>query len=88
MTARLLGYRVGTSKKNSKEYCQMHLAIPCTERDQQNGSVGERTQVEFVPDGYVHFLKPSDIGKNVELLYEFNGRYVNLVDISVQRDSK
>lgn len=83
MTAKLLGFRVGTSKKSGKEYCQLHLEVEPTPVDTSNGFVGKKTQIEFAPADQIHYFTAMDIGKQVELDYSIMGgrAYLNSVTI-------
>ena len=83
MRAVLLGYRVGTSQKSQREYCQMHLMVDPSTRDIEFGQVGSKVQVEFAPSNQSRYFKPSDIGKEVELDYEFSGNRAFLVSVTV-----
>ena len=88
MTATLIGYRVAKSKKSNTDYCQMFLVVPANERDFSSGMVGDKTQVEFLPNSQIGYLKPSDIGKEIQLDYEIVGNRAYLVNVSVLPDKK
>lgn len=83
MTAKLMGYRVGKSSKSGNAYCQMHLLVDPSVRDIEFGHIGSKVQVEFTPQNQVNLLKPTDIGKQVQLDYEFSGSRAFIVSVSV-----
>lgn len=83
MTAKLIGYKVGVSKKSGKEYCAMHLQTEPSAYDLANGFVGtSKSEVIFTPTEQIHYLLPSDIGKIVELDYDRS----YLVSVTVKKN--
>lgn len=82
MTARLVGYRVGKSKNTGKSFCLMHIVRPSSPRDANH--VGDIADTVFTPENQVNLLKPADIGKELDLTYEYGGGgRAYLVDITV-----
>lgn len=71
MTAKLVGYRVDKSKKTGEMFCMMNLIVPANGRDVK--LVGDSVQTAFTPREQISYLKPADIGKMIELDYEYSG---------------
>jgi hypothetical protein len=63
------------SKKNGKEYCVATVVSDGTQREIQNGLVGQKSEDIFLPDEQLNLLKPSDIGHELICSYSYsNGR--------------
>lgn len=81
---KLLGYRKGVSKKTGNPYCQMHVLSDVSEGEKNGGFVGQKTETPFAPEGYVDYLKPEMIGKEIFLDYSISGGRAFLTSISVK----
>ena len=81
--AKLIGYKKGTSKKGN-DYCMATLLYELSERDKQNGAVGQKVEDIFLPENQINYLKPEHIGKEIVCDYEYSGGRGYLVGITVK----
>lgn len=81
---KLVGYRKFTSKKNAKSYCVANVVQDASDREVSSGLVGQKVEELFLPEEQYNYLKPADIGKNLELDYELSGGRAYLVSITVK----
>lgn len=82
--AKLQGYKKFTGK-NGKDYCVANVVTPYTQRDMDRGCVGSKVEEVFLPDSQRDILTPADIGKELDLSYEFSGNRAYLIGVSVKR---
>lgn len=80
---RLVGYKRFTSKKG-KEYCVANVVSQYSQRDEERGCVGEKTEEIFLPDNCLKLLKPEDVGCELDMTYEYSGGRAYLVDVAVR----
>lgn len=81
---KLVGYRKFVSKKNGETYCVANVVQDLTDREKENGCVGQKTDEIFMPKEQVNLLKPSDIGKEMSFNYELSGGRAFLVNVSLK----
>lgn len=80
----LVGLRHGISKEKKKPYCALFISRPFNEKENENGAYGCEIRTEWAPEHQVDTFKAEDIGKEVELVYDFNayGRpYISEIQI-------
>lgn len=80
---KLMGYKRFTGK-NGKAYCVAEVVMDGTERDIQNGLVGQKVQEVFLPENKYDFFKPEHVGKELRFDYELSGGRAYVVDVSVK----
>ena len=70
------------SSKTNKDYSVIQVLRSITQRERDNGYLGESISEEiFLPDSLIHVLNSSDIGSMINLSYEVIGGKANLVNI-------
>lgn len=70
------------SSKTNKDYSVIQVLRPITQRERDNGYLGDSISEEiFLPDSLIHVLNVSDIGTQIDLIYEVVGGKANLVNI-------
>lgn len=69
----VLGYRNFNRKSDGKPLTVITVIMPCTPRDNDKGSFGNRCSDIFLPDNLVGTLKPDCIGQELVLTYELGG---------------
>ena len=74
---KLVGYKKITSKKSGK-------VQDVSEREKENGFIGQKVDEIFLPEAQLDLLKPSDIGKELLLDYELSGGRAYLVNVAVK----
>lgn len=79
---KLVGYKKFKSKKGN-ECCVISVVTPYNQRSLDNGCVGSKTEEVFLPENCFNLLQPSDIGCDLNLVYECSGGRAYLVDIEV-----
>lgn len=79
---RLVGYKRFTSKKG-KEYCVANVISTYSQRDIDRGCVGEKTEEIFLPENCFNLLKPEDVGRELDMSYDYSGGRAYLVDVAV-----
>lgn len=82
---KLLGYKRFTSKKNGKEFCVACVVQDFSDREKENGSVGQKVDEIFMPENQYNLLKPEHIGKELVLDYELSGGRAYLVNVSIAK---
>lgn len=74
-------HRFHSDNKN-KDYEVIQLLRPLTAREKNNGYVGSGIfEEKFLPDNLIGQLSNSDIGTEIELIYEVYGNKAELVEI-------
>lgn len=81
---KLVGYKKFVSKKNGKTYCVAEVVQDLSQREIENGAVGQKVDEVFLPEEKVDLLKPTDIGKELILDYELSGGRAYLVNVTVK----
>lgn len=81
---KLVGYKKITSKKSGKEFCVASVVQDTSDREKENGFIGQKVDEIFLPESQIDFLKPSDIGKELLLDYELSGNRAYLVNVAVK----
>ena len=81
---KLVGYKKITSKKSGKDFCVASVVQDVSEREKENGFVGQKVDKIFLPEAQLDLLKPSDIGKELLLDYELSGGRAYLVNVAVK----
>lgn len=81
---KLVGYKKITSKKSGKEFCVASVVQDVSEREKENGFIGQKVDELFLPESQLNLLKPSDIGKELSLDYELSGSRAYLVNVAVK----
>lgn len=81
---KLVGYKKITSKKSGKEFCVASVVQDVSEREKENGFIGQKVDELFLPESQLNLLKPSDIGKELSLDYELSGGRAYLVNVAVK----
>lgn len=81
----LVGFKHFTSKKGVS-YCVANVVSSYNDREIQNDCVGSKVEEVFLPEEQKDYLKPSDIGKKVNLDYEISGGRAYLLRLEVVRD--
>lgn len=81
---KLVGYKKITSKKSGKEFCVASVVQDVSEREKENGFIGQKVDEIFLPEVQLDLLKPSDIGKELLLDYELSGGRAYLVNVAVK----
>lgn len=79
----LLGYRKGVNKKTNAPYCQFWVTSDFSAREKENGCVGEKCDMFFMPDGQIDVFNPSHIGKELQLDLTLSGNRAYLDHVSV-----
>lgn len=70
------------SSAKNKDYEVIQVLRPLTVREKNQGYFGSEISEEiFLPDDLLGKLSVSDIGKDIDLVYEVIGGKANLVDI-------
>lgn len=82
---KLVGYKKITSKKSGKDFCVASVVQDVSEREKENGFVGQKVDEIFLPESQLDLLKPSDIGKELLLDYELSGGRAYLVNVTVNK---
>jgi len=81
---KLVGYKKITSKKSGKDFCVAFVVQDVSEREKENGFIGQKVDEIFFPEAQLDLLKPSDIGKELLLDYELSGGRAYLVNVTVK----
>ncbi|WP_418840608.1 hypothetical protein [Roseburia inulinivorans] len=81
---KLVGYKKITSKKSGKDFCVASVVQDVSEREKENGFIGQKVDEIFLPEAQLDLLKPSDIGKELLLDYELSGGRAYLVNVAVK----
>ena len=81
---KLVGYKKITSKKSGKDFCVASVVQDVSEREKENGFIGQKVDGIFLPESQLDLLKPSDIGKELLLDYELSGGRAYLVNVAVK----
>lgn len=81
---KLVGYKKITSKKSGKDFCVASVVQDVSEREKENGFIGQKVDEIFLPEVQLDLLKPSDIGKELLLDYELSGGRAYLVNVAVK----
>lgn len=81
---KLVGYKKITSKKSGKRFCVASVLQDVSDREKENGFIGQKVDELFLPESQVDYLKPSDIGKELMLDYELSGGRAFLVSVAVK----
>ena len=81
---KLVGYKKITSKKSGKDFCVASVVQDVSEREKENGFIGQKVVEIFLPEAQLDLLKPSDIGKELLLDYELSGGRAYLVNVAVK----
>ena len=81
---KLVGYKKFVSKKNGKMYCVASVVQDLSQREIENGVVGQKVDEVWLPEEKFDYLKPTDIGKELVLDYELSGGRAYLVNVSVK----
>lgn len=70
------------SSAKNKDYSIIQIIRPLSVREKNQGFLGSEISEEiFLPDDLLGKLSVSDIGKEIDLVYEVVGGKANLVDI-------
>lgn len=80
----LVGYRRFKSKMGNRNFCVMNVVSDASVRDERNGLVGQKVSEVFMPEELTDLLSPSDIGHELELVYECNDGRAYLIDVNVK----
>lgn len=67
----LVGIKRFKSKKGN-EVCVLSIMRPYTVEENDRGSYGSEIRTEFAPQEQINSFKADDIGKEIELKYDFN----------------
>ena len=78
----LVNYKRFKSKKGNDVCTATILRDPFPYETRQN-QVGQSAEMVFMPANQFNYLKPADIGCDVELHYDVQGRYSTLVEVVV-----
>lgn len=81
---KLVGYKKITSKKSGKDFCVASVVQDVSEREKENGFIGQKVDEILLPEAQLDLLKPSDIGKELLLDYELSGGRAYLVNVAVK----
>lgn len=81
---KIVGYKKITSKKSGKDFCVASVVQDVSEREKENGFIGQKVDEIFLPEAQFDLLKPSDIGKELLLDYELSGGRAYLVNVAVK----
>lgn len=68
----LVGIRRGESKEKKKPYCMLAISRPYNDKENEKGAYGCEIRTEWAPESQINDFKADDIGKEVELVYDFN----------------
>lgn len=81
---KLVGYKKITSKKSGKEFCVASVVQDVSDREKENGFIGQKVDEIFLPEAQLDLFKLSDIGKELVLDYELSGGRAYLVNVAVK----
>ena len=81
---KLVGYKKITSKKSGKDFCVASVVQDVSEREKENGFIGQKVHEIYLPEAQLELLKPRDIGKELLLDYELSGGRAYLVNVAVK----
>lgn len=81
--SKLVGYKRFQGKKDNKTYCVAEVVSNFSNRELDNGCVGQKVEEIFLPPEKVDFLNPSHLGKEIKFEYELSGGRAYLVDFEV-----
>lgn len=83
MDYKLLGFYEGTTKKDNRPFCVVHLGHNASVVDNNRGNYGMVIDNYYLPDNMVGTLSVADCGKDVDVEFSISGRYVNIANIKV-----
>lgn len=81
---KLVGYKKITSKKSGKTFCVASVVSDLSEREIEQGQVGQKTEEIFLPESQLDYLKPADIGKEFFVHYDINNGRAFVSNVSVK----
>lgn len=81
MNYTLEGFLKFFSKKNNRWYFQIVVSRPTTQQENENGRYGKSVETMFVSEDFYDRLDVNKIGKNCEMVYQYNGYRPELVDL-------
>lgn len=79
---KLVGYKKFKSK-SGRECCVASVVTPYNQRSLDNGCVGSKVEDVFLPDNCMNLLQPSDIGCDLNMIYECSNGRAYLIDVQV-----
>lgn len=71
--SKLAGYREFTSKKSGKLCRMIAVMSPYSDREKENGAIGNRVEEIFLPENSLPNITETDIGKEVVIDYDIVG---------------
>lgn len=80
---KLVGFKKFTSKAG-KVYCVANVVTPYSQRELDNGYVGDKVEEMFLPDDKKELLKASDVGKDIDFVYDIVGNRAYIVDFVIK----
>lgn len=83
MTAKLVGFKRFTAKKNGQSMCVANIVRPYNPAENSRGSLGSEVKEVFMPQDQIDYLVAEDIGKDVELSYSIYGGRAYLDNLTV-----
>ena len=78
----LVNYKRFKSKKGNDVCTATIIRAPFPYELRQN-QVGDSCETIFMPSDQLNYLKPADIGRDVELHYDVQGRFSTLTEVVV-----
>lgn len=82
---KVLGFNKFHSNKSNRDFLVAHCVSKASGSDVNRGYVGqEKVEEIYIPDNCWHLFTEQICGKTCNFHYEINGRYVNLVNITLK----